>query len=625
MSAEDNSSISTEEALGFFTLRRGPNPYYPMPNLGHGDIGFHDVKHSRTREFYSPIADDDIRMLKLIPSEERKDEQTLHCEMFVHKFTAENQTPQYAAISYVCGDPKDRRTILCNGVERSIRASLYEALKRFQTQLQDTSILVWADELCINQEDIEEFSLQVSMMREIYERAFSVLIWLGEENQDTKRVWELLSHVRRHVESGHGAGLSGHFDRVETEARLSLNLNFTTYGIVERDPNISEVFYSLFRNPWFSRNWTFQEAVIAYRAMFVCGSYAISHPRLLNIAARLNVGEHPLARQSYEADFGNLSSLRKFRNIRNSPSSLSLLLGETRLRQAADPKDKVFSLIGLVRGVYSRELQADYSMTVEQVYAAVAAVCFLADRSLDPLDLTNPPYGNGIPSWVPDWRYPAAETWVYCKHTFRVDNRKEASIQIRDSGRSLLVSGFVVGTIRKISEHEEYPSKNSTTHWHTLSTHVPDWESIGHREAPGPSAITPLTPGKIGNHVLARAMRRAVTQPDNFTSRQWELSYEPDPRKIVDLCKVFTTMDGRYAGLCPEKAKEGDVVCVLFGSKVPYILRPFLSKSDEEDASPRQADYFTMVGGCYLHGYMKGELMTVKSQERFQQTVFTIR
>lgn len=46
------------------------------------------------------------------------------------------------------------------------------------------------DRLCINQEDVEERNQQVGMMGEIYTRASTVHVWLGEGAPDTKLVFK---------------------------------------------------------------------------------------------------------------------------------------------------------------------------------------------------------------------------------------------------------------------------------------------------------------------------------------------------------------------------------------------------------------------------------------------------
>ncbi|KAN0091804.1 hypothetical protein V8E51_017651 [Hyaloscypha variabilis] len=57
--------------------------------------------------------------------------------------------------------------------------------------------------------------------------------------------------------------------------------------------------------------------------------------------------------------------------------------------------------------------------------------------------------------------------------------------------------------------------------------------------------------------------------------------------------KLFTTVQG-YMGLAPSTAREGDLVCVLLGGDVPFILRP--SKSN-----------YSLIGESYVHGIMDGE------------------
>jgi len=56
--------------------------------------------------------------------------------------------------------------------------------------------------------------------------------------------------------------------------------------------------------------------------------------------------------------------------------------------------------------------------------------------------------------------------------------------------------------------------------------------------------------------------------------------------------KLFTTVQG-YMGLAPSTAREGDLVCVLLGGDVPFILRP--SKSN-----------YSLIGESY--GKFSGQL-----------------
>lgn len=51
-------------------------------------------------------------------------------------------------------------------------------------------------------------------------------------------------------------------------------------------------------------------------------------------------------------------------------------------------------------------------------------------------------------------------------------------------------------------------------------------------------------------------------------------------------------------GMCPDTAQVGDLVCVLFGAQIPFVLRK------------REPEGYIVVGECYVHGIMDGEAMT---------------
>jgi len=58
--------------------------------------------------------------------------------------------------------------------------------------------------------------------------------------------------------------------------------------------------------------------------------------------------------------------------------------------------------------------------------------------------------------------------------------------------------------------------------------------------------------------------------------------------------KFYTTENGSM-GIGPPAMRGGDVVCVLFGGTLPYILRPIAGGE------------YLFVGDCYIDGFMNGE------------------
>jgi len=77
----------------------------------------------------------------------------------------------------------------------------------------------------------------------------------------------------------------------------------------------------------------------------------------------------------------------------------------------------------------------------------------------------------------------------------------------------------------------------------------------------------------------------------NFLSRMLDTT---QPKKMNR--RLVTTSRG-HLGMAPPEAKNGDVVCVLFGCSVPVVLRK------------RHDLGWEFIGECYLHGYMNGEIL----------------
>jgi len=54
---------------------------------------------------------------------------------------------------------------------------------------------LWIDALCIDQDDLDERSRQVSFMKEIYQQAQHTMIWLGESDEHTEAAQSFLGKV----------------------------------------------------------------------------------------------------------------------------------------------------------------------------------------------------------------------------------------------------------------------------------------------------------------------------------------------------------------------------------------------------------------------------------------------
>jgi hypothetical protein len=112
-----------------------------------------------------------IRVLTLIPGAESA---AIKCLLTRVAF---DKAGIYNAVSYTWGDPSDKTSISVNGFHLPIPTNLARFLQHVRSSTD--FVVLWADAVCINQEDVEEKSYQVSIMGDIFRHCNSAYIWLG--------------------------------------------------------------------------------------------------------------------------------------------------------------------------------------------------------------------------------------------------------------------------------------------------------------------------------------------------------------------------------------------------------------------------------------------------------------
>jgi hypothetical protein len=99
----------------------------------------------------------------------------------------------YAAVSYVWGDASVKFPISCDGKRLEITRNLQEALEQFRDE--DHPRVLWADAICINQNDLEERASQVQLMWDVYALASHCLIYLGKPAAETLTAVNLMTDL----------------------------------------------------------------------------------------------------------------------------------------------------------------------------------------------------------------------------------------------------------------------------------------------------------------------------------------------------------------------------------------------------------------------------------------------
>jgi hypothetical protein len=178
-----------------------------------------------------------------------------------------DKAPQFEALSYAWGDgPKDREVHASDKI-LLVSQNLHTALSHLRYS--DQTRVLWANAICINQQDTDERTRQVQLMGQIYETAISVIVWLGPEDSRDCRAFELVRAIENRV--------SGATIRTSKE-------NPDILEALEADKNIPADGWThlgvLFSRPYFKRLWVIQEVAKAKSAAVLCGNKSISYEAL---------------------------------------------------------------------------------------------------------------------------------------------------------------------------------------------------------------------------------------------------------------------------------------------------------------------------------------------------------
>lgn len=468
----------------------------------------------------------------------------------------ESSREDYEALSYTWGDSKRTHTISCDRKTFGVTTNLFEALTHLRNS--GAKRTIWIDALCINQDDIAERNEQVRHMLNIYQAAVRVVVWLGLPQLHGSFVIAAMNYMKAR-DNRHAI-----FRRDHEQACL---------GQLQKLVDTLDVF---FHRPWFTRCWIRQEVSAARFITVQCGHHQTSWNAMKKIAncswrfqqklrsqgIEMSEGtdrpkqrslrylkRHWILGQPLIAEMGDLRSIWYYHT-----GSLLELLMISRLFDATDPRDKVYSVLGLAQSPLSQDandtkgMRIDYGMSISRVYQYTTKYLINKDRSLDVLCLisTHSNQGSGdLPTWTLDWRVPSSriplrENWEYFTYKWGAAGFSKCLEQDQNDFGRLVVEGFPVGEVTQ---------------------------------------LLPLAP-------------TSLPHPPEDPAGNAELF---DPSKHV---KRFALVDGKPAAV-PAAAIEGEIIFVLFGCKMPVALR-VVSMTEEEVTA-------IVVGPCYVPSIMFGE------------------
>ncbi|KAH6665416.1 heterokaryon incompatibility protein-domain-containing protein [Halenospora varia] len=424
---------------------------------------------------YHALQPDTIRLLRIYPGVGTG----LVCELEVAHIS---QLPPYEALSYCWGDPSDKIPIDCNGSGGlSITKNLHSALLSLLPP--DKPRLIWADAICINQEDIDERSAQVRLMKNIYQLASSVVVWLGGSIEvDGKDLWPippLLEAAQKNLKRNQLPIRHGTKDWV----RHVLRPDYTTNGDLndKRWNAIIKSLILLLHRPWFLRTWIIQEVALATHAVVICGIHSANWDDFYcAVSYAIDLDYFSSTLPEMYSSLQNIESVRRNLPRKQYPRPLDLL-ASFRIFLATDPRDKVFGLYSLFSDsdLAVLELQQDYTLDLVKVFTQSAMDCIATEGNLDVLSFGGQdclPAHSQLPTWVPDWAYQDRtkpllprflSTFSFGQHQWPCpwESATGASypvVEIPEDKKVIMLSGYVLDRVSEtggVLEKEYYESQ----------------------------------------------------------------------------------------------------------------------------------------------------------------------
>jgi hypothetical protein len=146
----------------------------------------------------------------------------------------------------------------------------------------DKPRVLWADAICINQEDNEEKMKQVEMMHDVYKNASQVLVWLGEAVEGTDKAFQWIAEQPSRTMTllkQYSRVLKTQPDFLVRAAREPLAADvqdgLRKIGQISVPEKLFKPMNDLLQRSYFERVWMIQEVYFADQIQVYCGTNSI--------------------------------------------------------------------------------------------------------------------------------------------------------------------------------------------------------------------------------------------------------------------------------------------------------------------------------------------------------------
>jgi hypothetical protein len=373
------------------------------------------------------------------------EEELIVCSLNTHSLT--NLGVEYEALSYTWGSEADKAEIRVNNRSMPVTRNLFEALKALR--LPDKQRVLWIDAICINQTDLRERDSQVNIMRHIYKGARAVIVWLGPAADNSLSALDLLVKLSTIREKRHDFGSYG----------VILRQALSSAGLPDFEDADGKALKLLLERPWVRRVWVIQEVAVSKTSTVLCGDGETSWDVMANAARAIHEAQlMVLLGDGYK----HVSRLQAFREAiaAGMELPLTMLLLSAVACQATDPRDKIFSMLGMATDVIQPgkpdglRIAAKYEKTPPEVFIDFAKECIDYFDALDVLaGKLFEAEESKLPSWVPNWSMDLICTPLMIRASpsgYNACKSHGARCSYGENGRNLYIHGIMFDQVANV-------------------------------------------------------------------------------------------------------------------------------------------------------------------------------
>ena len=574
---------------------------------------------------------------------------------------------RYEALSYVWGDDTVKVSITCNGRAIPITSSLEAALRVLRGQSAVRRLFV--DQICINQARLDEQSAQVSIMGSVYRSALRVVVWLGPSSLTTDLAISFASSLNHAVGEFRnkypGKELSG--------STASMKLPPTGFEVPPAGDSQWEAVKALLERPWFSRYWVIQEIKLNPSTVAYCGTRQFAWSVCVELCH--NLESYSFLMRGLRGNGGTPAGYYFLQSVMGTETSSDmehLVLAFSNQSVGRDC-DRLYALLGIANGPAARSVVADYRLSTEEIFTNFALASMRENGDLNILRFVDPSEESklkGLPSWVPDWttrpkNKPGGTRLMWEGH-FRASGSCLDHSPFHVSGKGLYLTARLFDTITShdgmayvdmqrdialrpdeleawtLSDHNRWLQERIEFHLKVESM-VNDCQPYSTKEPAASIMCSLLTRNMINGQglwptVMVECQRELVELRQNYIEAKRSIEALQDPRAVLrrfleDLTQkahigegwkrrtqlekrsiisgLLQEMKGngivktskRFLANVPHQAAAGDIIAIVNGCKTPLVLR-------------RHPDGFKLIGECYVHGIMFGEVLDMGVEEK---------